>query len=155
MDSIQLKKACENDSGQIHEMQIEGFRALLEKYRDYETSPGAETLERVKRRFSFNNVDQFFIRLADENIGYIRIQRLDEGVYRLSQMFILPVYQGRGFAQAAVKQAEALYPQAEKWVLDTIKQEQKLCHLYEKLGYKLTGAENNIKDGMDLVDYEK
>ncbi|WP_058302964.1 GNAT family N-acetyltransferase [Gorillibacterium timonense] len=99
--------------------------------------------------------DQYLIALDCENIGYIRIQRLDEITYRLSQMFILPKFQNKGYAQLAIQYAEILYPEAEKWVLDTIKQETKLCHLYEKMGYKLTGIEHNIKSGMDLVDYAK
>jgi hypothetical protein len=70
-------------------------------------------------------------------------------------MFILPVFQGNSYAQAAIKQAERLYPETTKWVLDTIKQEKKLCHLYEKMGYKLTGVEENIKLGMDIVYYAK
>jgi len=152
---ILLKKAHISDSEKIHEMQIIGFQALLEKYKDYDTNPGAETLEKVKSRFSFDTVDHYFISLHGANIGYIRIQCLDEKTYKLSQMFILPDFQNNGYAQLAIAQAELLYPKAEKWVLDTIKQESKLCYLYEKMGYKLTGVEKNIKQGMDLVDYAK
>lgn len=153
--NIFLTKTNINDSNQIHEMQIKGYKALLEKYNDFDTNPGAETLERVKRRFAFNTVDQYFISLKDKHIGYIRIQRLDEAVYRLSQMFILPEFQEKGYAQASIKYAESLYPEAKKWVLNTIKQEDKLCYLYEKMGYKLTGSEKNITNGMDLVSYAK
>jgi len=38
-------------------------------------------------------------------------------------------------------QAELLYLQDTGWTLDTIKQELKLCRLYEKMGYKPTGEE--------------
>jgi hypothetical protein len=41
------------------------------------------------------------------------------------------------------------------WELDTIKQEGKLCHLYEKMGYKQTGREETIKEGMTLVFYAR
>ena len=75
---LQLKKTNIEDSEKIHEMQIIGYKALLEKYKDYDTNPGAETLERVKRRFSFDTVDQYLISLSGEDIGYIRIQRIDE-----------------------------------------------------------------------------
>ncbi len=70
-------------------------------------------------------------------------------------MFILPEFQRKGYAQKAIKQAESYYHEAKKWVLDTIKQEDVLCHLYEKMGYTLTGIERNIKPGMDLVNYAK
>ena len=152
---IHLEKANVEDSKKIHEMKIISFKALLEKYQDYEVSPGAETLEQVKKRFDYLQIDQYFIKLQDEIIGYIRINRLNENTCRLSNMFILPDYQGKGYAQQAIKQVEMLNPQAEHWILGTIKQEQKLCHLYEKMGYKQTGVQTNVKDGMDLIDYAK
>ncbi len=154
MDVI-LTEAFVQDCEHIREMQILGFKALLEKYEDYETNPGAESLEKIEWRFSFPNVKHYFIRLQYTDVGYIRIQKLNENTCRLSQMFILPEYQGKKYAQQAIAIAEKLYPEAKKWELDTIKQEQKLCYLYEKMGYKLTGQEKNIKDGMDLVSYEK
>ena len=67
----------------------------------------------------------------------------------------MPEYQGNGYAQQALSAIEALYPFAKSWNLDTIKQEPKLCHLYEKMGYRRTGKENTIKEGMTLVFYEK
>ncbi|MCL2427552.1 MAG: GNAT family N-acetyltransferase [Oscillospiraceae bacterium] len=70
-------------------------------------------------------------------------------------MCILPDHQGKGYAQQAIIQAELLNPQAKHWILDTIKQEEKLCHFYEKMGYKQTGVQTNIKDGMDLMGYAK
>jgi Acetyltransferase (GNAT) family. len=153
--NIELIKLKIEDCDKIHKMQQIGFAALLEKYQDYDTSPGAESFERIKQRFMYNTIDHYFIRLGDEDIGYIRIRYLEDNAYRLSQMFILPEFQNRGYAQQAIAKAESFYPQAQKWILDTIKQEPKLCHLYEKMGYKRTGTENNIKPGMDLVDYEK
>ena len=152
---ISFKKATVHDCNQIHQMQILGFRALLDKYQDFETNPGAESFERIKLRFEFSQVDHYFIQLQNESIGYIRIDKLNEKTCKLSQMFILPTFQNKGYAQQAIKQVENLYPQAENWILDTIKQEEKLCHLYEKMGYRLTGTEKNIKNGMDLVDYAK
>ena len=142
MDIHLIKAAIEN-SAEIREMQVIGFEALLHKYGDTETNSGAETLEKVRSRFSLNNVDQYFISLDGKNIGYIRIRRLSNTACRLSQMFILPDFQNRGYAQMVIRQAESYYPEAKEWSLDTIKQEQKLCHLYEKMGYKLTGVEKN------------
>ena len=54
-----------------------------------------------------------------------------------------------------MKAVEKLFPNAIRWELDTIAQEEKLCHLYEKVGYRPTGKRINIKENMDLVFYEK
>ena len=151
---VTLTEANINDCEIIHQMQVIGFKALLDKYQDYETNPGAETIERIRKRFEFPQVRHYFIEANGESVGYIRINRLDEQTCRLSQMFILPNYQGKGYAQQAIQKVEKLNPQA-KWILDTIEQEEKLCYLYEKMGYKQTGTRTNIKEGMDLVDYAK
>jgi len=156
--NICLNKASIKDSKKIHEMQVISFKPLLEKYSDYDTNPAAETLKKIEARFAFDNVDHYLICLCKTTIGYIRIRCFDEDIcttYMLSQMFITPDYQGEGYAQAAIKQAELLYPKAKKWILETIKQEIKLRYIYEKMGYKQTGAEKRIKDGMDLIYYEK
>ena len=152
---VSLKKADLHDCEKIHQMQILGFKALLEAYQDFETNPGAETLEQVKKRFEYTQIDHYFVRLRDDDIGYIRIRALDPHTCRLSQILILPEHQGNGYAQQAIRQVETRYPLAKRWLLNTIEQERKLCHLYEKLGYRLTGTREKIKDGMDLVDYEK
>ena len=152
---LRLERAYVKDSELIHEMQHLGFCALLEKYHDHDISPGAATLEHVRQRLSSDSIDCYFICLRNEKIGYIRIRKIDENTCRLSQISILPLFQNKGSAQAAIAQAEALYPQTRLWVLDTIKQELKLRHLYEKMGYRLTGSEHHIKPGMDLVDYSK
>ncbi|WP_328285967.1 MULTISPECIES: hypothetical protein [unclassified Paenibacillus] len=42
---ISLSKAGVNEASIIHEIQIEAFMPLLNKYKDYETSPANETVE--------------------------------------------------------------------------------------------------------------
>jgi RimJ/RimL family protein N-acetyltransferase len=153
--AITLRKADVNDCEAIRKLQAAAFAALLEKYQDHDLNPGAETAEKIRWRLEYPNASAYFIKLADEVIGYIRIYDLGGGACRLSLMCILPEYQGRGFAQGAIRLAEALYPDAVRWELRTIKQEAKLRHLYEKLGYRLTGNEEHVKDGMDLIGYEK
>lgn len=113
---------------------------------------GAENaLKRLNQEFT----DYFFICLDSLNIGAIRIVRLDESTCRISPMCVLPDFQGNGYAQQAIRMVETLYPEAELWALETIKQEPKLCHLYEKMDYHPTGEEQNIREGMTLVFYDK
>ena len=151
---LRLKKAGIADCEKIHQMQIAGFRALLDKYQDFDTNPAAETIERIKQRFQLQ-INHYFIELNGESIGYVRVNRLGDDVCRLSSLLILPEHRGNGYAQWAIEQIERLNPQARHWVLTTIKQEAKLCHLYEKMGYKPTEVQTNVKEGMDLVDYAK
>jgi len=135
-------------------MQIKAFRTLLEKYQDHNTNPGAEKLDRTVERLQEPFTEFYFISLDGKHIGALRICTF-ERLCKLKQIFILPEYQGRGYAQKAILIAEFLYPDAKCWELDTILQEEKLCHLYEKMGYRRTGKVENIRAGMDLVFYAK
>ena len=151
---ISLKKAAQEDLKEIHRIQVASFQALLDKYQDHRTNPGAESYQRILERFQEETTDYYLIRLDEQNIGMIRI--CDFGsVCRISPIGILPEFQGHGYAQQAMVLAETLYPNAEKWILDTIRQEKKLCYLYEKLGYVPTGNQETIQPGMDIVFYEK
>ena len=151
---ITLNKATIEDAREIYDLQIKSFRALLEKYQDYDFSPGAERLERTMQRMAEPITDYYFITCGEKHIGALRVCDFKE-LLKLKQIFILPEYQGHGYAQKAIRLVEALYPNAERWQLDTILQEEKLCYLYEKMGYRKTGKTQRIQDGMDIVFYEK
>ena len=152
---ISLRKATMTDCEQIHKMQAESFSALLDKYKDYSTNPAAEPAERIKQKMAQEFTDYYFISVNNSDIGAIRIMRLSANICRISPMFILPQYQGAGYAQQTILKVESLYPQAKRWELDTIKQESKLCYFYEKMGYVATGKEEIIQDDMTIILYSK
>ena len=153
--NLTLRRADLCDCAEIHALQVEAFAALLEKYRDTTTNPGAEPLERVVRRMEQPFTDYYFIILDERAVGAIRIARESADSCRIAPVFVLPAYQNKGYAQQAIRLAEALYPNAIVWKLDTILQEEKLCHLYEKLGYRQTGERQELQPGMTIVFYEK
>ena len=151
---ISLNRAIESDCLKIHEIQIKAFADLLEKYQDFDSNPGAEDIDRIYQRFSQSFTDYYLIYFADSLIGMLRVCNFGE-TCRLSPICILPEYQGHGYAQQAIFAIESRYPHARQWLLETILQETKLCHLYERMGYRKTGEYHHIKDGMDLVFYAK
>lgn len=151
---VALVRASFDDCPEIYELQIKSFQELLEKYQDYDFSPGAEKFERTIQRFREPITQFWLIALGERHIGAIRICDFGE-LCKIKQIFILPQYQGNGFAQEAIRLVEMLYPDAVRWELDTILQEEKLCYLYEKMGYVRTGKTRMIKEGMDIVFYEK
>lgn len=44
---IKLFRATINVAKELHAMQIEAFRELLDKYQDFDTNPGNESVEKV------------------------------------------------------------------------------------------------------------
>jgi len=152
---VSLCKANLDDAVTIHEMQVKAFMPLLEKYQDYDTNPANESLERIIARFNQKTTDYYLIKYFEDTIGGIRIVKLGNNSFRVSPIFILPEYQGKGIAQKVFEKIELIYHDAKLWELDTIMQEEGLCYLYEKLGYKKTGEIKKINDNITIVFYEK
>ncbi len=153
--NIILQKATSDDCREIHSIQIAAFKSLFGKYNDEKTNPATETIERVLEKLNQDYTDYYIVKFGDKTVGFIRVIRINEYTCRISPMGILPQYQGFGYAQMTIAEVEKLYPSAKRWELDTIKQEAKLCYLYEKMGYIKTGKQHNIKEGMDIIFYAK
>ena len=152
---IKFIKATYSDCEEIQKFQQESFAQLLEKYQDFDISPATEKLEIIQYKFNQPATTYYFILNENVKIGVIRLVIIDETTLRISPMMILPQYQNKGYAQKAMLKIEELYSDIKCWQLDTIKEEEKLCYLYEKLGYRKTGREEVIKQGMTIVFYEK
>ncbi|MEG1256550.1 GNAT family N-acetyltransferase [Clostridium sp.] len=139
----------------VHDIQKKSFEPLLYKYHDYDVNPAMESVERIKEKIDRANTTAYIFQLNDINVGWVRVMELEEMTYKISVLCILPEYQNRGIAQEALKQIESYYPNARKWILDTIIQENGNCHLYEKLGYVKVGELRPINERMTLVNYIK
>lgn len=153
---ITLLRANVDDAEELHAMQVEAFKELLEKYQDFDTSPASEGVEKVEARLRQNFTYYYFICIGQQKAGAIRvIDKKENGINkRISPIFILPEFQGKGIAQKAIRLCEETHGN-ENWELDTILQEPKNCHLYEKMGYCQTGKTEVINERLTLTFYEK
>ena len=155
MSSVSLRRADVQDAACILQMQKAAFSPLLERYQDYDLNPANETADRVRARLMQPETYYYYIIADGEAVGAIRIVDAKDGSRkRISPLSILPQHQNRGYAQAAIREAERLHG-AENWELSTIMQEPGNCHLYEKMGYHRTGTPQIINARMTLVQYEK
>ena len=151
---VSLQKATIEDCPLLHNIQVKSFVEFLQKYNDFQSNPAAESPDHVHRRFQQQFTDYYLILVDGVTVGMLRV--CDFGVKcRLSPICILPEYRGMGYSKQAILEMEKLYPNASVWMLDTVAQEERLCRLYESLGYRKTGKTQRIQDGMDLVFYEK
>jgi GNAT superfamily N-acetyltransferase len=152
---VRLKKAIDNDAQSIFDIQIEAFMPLLDKYKDYDTNPANETIDRVLTRI--NSPDGGFYKILADNklVGAICVFWKEDVQFWISPMFILPTYQEKGIAQKAIILIEEMFPQATSWELATILEEARNCYLYEKMGYNQTGDSKKINDKTTLIFYKK
>lgn len=152
---VQLRRAALADAEEILRMQREAFAETLATYQDMDTNPALEPLSRIQDRLAQPFTYFYFILRGEEAVGCIRV--VDQGSEkpkRISPLFILPKYQNLGYGQQAIHLAEAAHG-STNWQLGTILQEERNCHLYEKMGYHATGETLVINQRMTLVFYEK
>lgn len=152
---IELRRAFVQDKEILWKMQKEAFAELLARYEDYDMSPGNESLERVEEKLSQPFTYFYWIMAENEAVGAIRVVDMKDGSRKkISPLFIMPQHRSRGYAQAAMAEAERLHG-ADNWKLGTILEEAGNCYLYEKIGYRKTGQTEKINDKMTIVYYEK
>lgn len=151
---VELLRAAVDDADEIHTMQLEAFKELLEKYQDFDTNPGNEPIEGVRKRLEQDYTYYYFICAEGQKVGAVRIVDRADKRKRISPIFVLPEYWGRGISQRAIQLCEELHGN-DDWELETILQEPKNCHLYEKMGYRRTGRTEAINDKLTLVHYIK
>ncbi len=153
--SVKLIKVTAQDVETVWKMQVQAFQGLLATYHDDDISPATDTLSRVEERFAQPETTYYFIEAEGVRVGVIRvIDKNDGSRKRISPLWIMEEYRGKGYAQGAMKRAEEIHGKTN-WCLDTILQEKGNIHLYEKMGYHQTGRIDHIKEGMDIVYYEK
>ena len=153
---VELLRANISDAKELHAMQIKAFKELLEKYQDYDTNPANESVEKIEARLKQDFTFYYFICIGQEKVGAIRIVDKKEAGKnkRISPIFILPEFQGKGIAQEAIRLCEEMHGNGN-WELDTIMQEPRNCYLYEKMGYRQTGKTKVVNERLTLIFYEK
>ncbi len=132
---VELLRATIGDTKELHAMQIKAFKELLEKYRDFDTSPGNESVEKVEARLKQDFTFYYFIRVGQQKVGAIRIvDKKEVGTNkRISPIFILPEFQGKGIAQKAIRLCEEKHGN-ENWELDTFCRRPKTAIYMRKWG---------------------
>lgn len=155
MKNVRLIKAEPEQAGLLHRLQCEAFMPLYERYRDDETSPAKESIDKVKA--AVETSDFLIVYLDDEPVGGVRVKFVDneeETVRSISPIFLVPSRWDKGIGTAVMEQVFERYD-ADKWILATIEQEDRDCHFYEKLGFVRTGSSTVVNDKMTIIGFEK
>ncbi len=155
-DAVRLIRADASDAQEIWQMQKVAFYDLWLRYRDDATSPACEPADKTRMRLAQPFTYYYRIVVGDCTVGAIRVvdRKSSEESKRISPIFILPAFRNRGYASAAIREAERIHG-AHGWLLDTILQEAGNCRLYEKCGYRRTQDTVVVNSRMTLVYYTK
>lgn len=153
---INLERIEIKDAEKLWAMQVKAFEDLYNKYQDTETSPATEKVEKIIMRLKQSFTYYYYIVVDGVKVGAIRVvDKKEQGkLKRISPIFIMKQYRGKGYAQEAMKAVEKIHG-VNDWELDTILQEKGNCYLYEKMGYYQTGKTEIINDKLTLIFYKK
>lgn len=138
----------------VFDIQRKAYKPLFDKYHDTNTSPYLESKEEVLEKYTRPGTSGYVFIDKELPVGAVRIIARGD-VCKVSALAVLPEYQNRGIAQAALKEIERLHSDCKCWILDTILQEKGNCHLYEKLGYVRIGEPQAINNYLTLINYKK
>lgn len=151
--NVSLFKAGKDDGPELYEIQKRAFMTLYKKYEDHETSPVVQSYEAFIRRFSKGDYYKIFYK--EELVGSVFVYKIKPDTMRLHIINILEEYQGKGIGQEVIKRLEGIYVEVDKWELDTILEEKRNCHVYERAGYEKTKDVEKINDKLTLIKYIK
>ncbi len=138
-------------------LQKEGFADLYATYRDDATSPYTEDIPRIEHRMRDPKTVHYLVYNGKVNIGAFRIKYVAENALKLGSLFILPQFRDKGRGSAVLSLIEERYSRAvSAIVLDTIAEEKRNVHLYEKCGYlRDSSFDREISPTMHLIGYRK
>ncbi len=153
--NVNLVRIGLDEAETLWKLQTKAFEDLYEKYQDTDTSPATEKLDKIIMRLEQDFTYYYYIVDDGVTVGAIRIVDFkNDEPKRISPLFIIKEYRGKGYAQKAMLLAEKIHGETN-WELDTILQEKGNCYLYEKMGYYRTGETHQINENMTLVFYKK
>jgi len=151
---MKVIKFNKNMTDDVFDIQQKAYKPLFDKYQDKETNPYTESKEVVLEKYTRKGTCGYVFIENEMPVGAVRII-VKNDICKVSALAVLPEYQNKGIAQSALLEIEKMHSTANKWVLDTLMQEEGNCHLYEKLGYVRIGEPKVINNKLTLVDYVK
>lgn len=160
---ILIRPTLQSDIDVLCELQKAAFLPIFKKYHDA-GNPCLRGTEDISARLD-TPVFRYFTILSDEEIvgGVLYrcegrtpfIEKLNEGEYYLTRLYIKPEYQCRGIGKQAILFCEKEFQDAAAFYVDFPKELDKNRRCYENAGFRNSGKELEAEPGLVLVMYEK
>jgi phosphoribosylanthranilate isomerase/GNAT superfamily N-acetyltransferase len=130
---VQIESAQRGDAEEILALQKLAYRSEAEQYQDFSIPPLTQTREQIESEFGSL---RFLRATADGHlIGSVRAE-LRDGTCHLGRLIVHPDWQNRGVGGRLLREAETLFPEADRFELFTGERSERNLHLYQKAGYR-------------------
>ena len=147
-------RAKQEDAEKLLEIQKGAFKEALELYKDYDTNPMFEKLEKI----SYKIENHYYYKIIADGriIGGVHAYKKAEFHYYINRIFIHPDFENLGIGKKSIEFIENLEEcsDAEIWTLETPHKSFKNHYFYEKLGYVRTGEEE-LNENLKLIYFKK
>ena len=152
---IIFEKAKLEDAEKLLEIQKKSFQEALELYKDYDTNPMFEKIEKI----SYKIQNHYYYKIIFDGIiiGGLHAYKKAEFHYYINRIFIHPDFENLGIGKKAIEfiENDKEFSDAERWILETPHKSFKNHSFYEKLGYVRTGQVEEITENLKLIYFEK
>ncbi len=160
---ITIRPTLQSDVNTLYEIQKAAFMPIYEKYHDA-GNPCLRGVEDISCRLDNYTFKYFTILVDGEIVGGVLyrckgrtpfIEKLNDGEYYLTRIYIKPDCQCRGIGKQAILLCEKEFCNATKFYVDFPKDLVKNRKCYENAGFYSMGKELEAEQGLMLVAYEK
>jgi len=152
--NIEIIPASAEDAEALAGIQKRAFKRLYDIYHD-EGSPYLRGADEIIRWLGRPNWRVYKINTGGMLCGGVSFFEIEDrpGEYYLARIYILPEYQSRGIASAAILMCEATVSNAVRWFLDYPEDQPANRRCYEKAGYADTGERREQSGGAIKLAY--
>ena len=141
---IEYRKADIADAELLIEIYNSAFYSDYIKYG--ECPAYGKTKEMMEK--SIINYPKFIIFCNDKSVGCISCKQVEEGIYEVGCLCVIPEFQGKGIGTQAIQFVKSHYEDWDKFTLITpIDKEENVKFYTEKCGFDIVSAEmdGNVK----------
>jgi GNAT superfamily N-acetyltransferase len=152
---IIFERAKLEDGEKLLAIQRKSFQEALELYKDYDTNPMFEKIEKILYKIENHN---YYKIIADGIIiGGLNAYKRADFHYYINRIFIHPDFENLGIGKKAIEfiEKEKEFVDARIWTLETPHKSLKNHYFYEKLGYVRNGEVEEINENLKLIYFEK
>lgn len=104
---------------------------------------------------SSNKGESYRVLYEDGVVGNILVLEKAPGWKKLHLMHMPEDYQNKGIEEEIIKRIESLYPEVEKWELETKLDVNREHKIFVEMGYEETGETGMINELLNFVNFKK
>ena len=134
MTQFNLRQSTEGDFFRLLSIRNQVLREYIEQVRGWD-----EAREEARFRRNFDAETTRVVMSGDLVVGFLGVREEDDHLY-IAQAYIIPDFQGQGIGTALISEVLSGGVPVELWVMTSNTGARRL---YERLGFRVTGEEND------------